>query len=197
MNTPRILVIAALAGAAALAIGGCYTLSMYPLYTQTDLMYDPGLEGVWGDPKALDDDTWEFRRLEGNTYRLIVREEGNRLIVDPAKDGVFQVHLMKLGPHRFLDIYPEEPAGVNSFYSSHVIPAHSFVKVAREGDSLEMSFMDTEWLDTLADGGKLDLKHESRDGVIVLTASTADLQRFILAHVAEAFPKSETAARLQ
>ncbi len=182
-------------------LSGCWTLSMNPLYTEDSLVahdaLDPNLAGVWGNPEKPDAETWQFIEADGNSYRLIIREKEQSLLVNPEVDGVFEAHLLRLGDHMFLDVYPEEPPSVNEFYKAHVIPMHSFMKVKLEGHVLTLSDFDAEWLEEGIEQGTIDIRHERRDEMIVLTASTRDLQALILAHADTAFTRSDVVYRLQ
>jgi hypothetical protein len=91
----------------------------------------------------------------------------------------------------FLDLYPEEPETGSEFYNMHVIPAHSFIRVSLEGHVLRLGFFDLDWLKSNIEENRVTIKHERRDDTIVLTASTEELQRFVLGHVAEAFKFEE------
>jgi hypothetical protein len=102
-------------------------------------------------------------------------------------EGVFEARLLKLGEHMFLDLFPEEPETGHEFYNMHVIPAHSFIRVSLEGHVLRLGFFDLEWLKKNLDQNKVKIKHERRGDTIVLTASTKELQNFVLEHIEEAF----------
>ena len=174
---------------------------MNPLYTDDTLVahdaFNPNLAGVWANPEKPDLGTWQFIEAEGSAYRLIIREKGQSLIVDPEVDGIFEAHLLRLGDHLILDVYPEEPPSVNEFYKAHVIPMHSFMKVTLEGHVLSLADFDSEWLQDGIDTGRIDIRHERRDEMIVLTAPTRDLQALILRHVDEAFEQPDVIYRLQ
>lgn len=155
----------------ALAVCGCVP-SLHPLYTEKELVFDPGLVGRWtGDDKG----TWLFERGddEGKAYRLIYTDD------DGAK-GEFVVHLVQLGKRRFFDCFPEEPKVVeNDFYKMHLMPIHTFMTVVRAGGTLRLSMMDAREL-----AGKIEaqpdlIKHETVDGTLLLTASTAELQALL------------------
>ena len=108
--------------AAALLVGGCWTLSIEPLYTEADIVSEFGLVGVWGDTSGSSDETWTFLMTQEGRYRLITEEED-------APDGVFEAHLVRLGDQLYLDLYPEEPETGNEMYVGHLIPAHSFWRI--------------------------------------------------------------------
>lgn len=187
-------------------VAGCYTLSVHSLYTEDDIVFESRLIGVWGAP-GESDETWEFEQSGDNAYRLVVRNEGveelegekYRLVteIDPVKDGIFEIHLVKLGEYLFMDIYPEEPEIGNELFKAHVIPAHSFVRIKITDDNFSLAFFDAQWLENGIEEGRIFIDHTTRDDFIVLTANTADLQRFILKNIDNAFEDFETIPRLK
>jgi hypothetical protein len=165
--------------AAAALAAGCWTLSINPLYFEEDLVLEPTLVGIWGDPKGDASETWTFEEAEGKTYRLVTQESD-------APDAVFDAHLLMLGGDLYLDLYPEEVEDGNEFQLGHLVPAHSFWKVGLEGDDLTLDCIDTQWLEAKLDSGIVTLDHIRPEDVVVLSASTADLQTFVLTYMDEA-----------
>ncbi len=190
-------------------VAGCYTLSVHSLYTGDDIVFDSRLIGVWGAP-GESNETWTFEKSSGDAYRLVLRNEGleelegdsagekYQLIteIDPVRDGIFEIHLVKLGEYLFLDVYPEEPEIGNELFKAHVIPAHSFARVKIAEDSFSVAFFDTQWLENGIKEGRIFIDHTKRDDMVVLTANTADLQKFILKNIDVAFEDFETVPRL-
>jgi hypothetical protein len=165
-----------------LGMTSCFVLSVHPLYFEKDLVFESGLVGTWGEKEHEKDlsELWIFKKSGDKSYRLIVRDE-------EEGEGKFEAHLLKLGNHMFLDLYPEEPETGSEFYNMHVIPAHSFLRVSLEGHVLRLALFDLDWLKKNIEQNKITIKHERRDDTIVLTASTQELQEFVLKHVEEAF----------
>jgi len=192
----RRAVVGLLLGATALLLGGCWILSLHPLHSDDHLVFEPGLEGVWGDPENPEDGSWQFVGSGGSSYRLVIRE-GNELLVDPARHGIFEAHLVRLGDGLFLDLFPETPEYVSEYYESHVIPAHSFGRLALEGHVLRLALLDADWLKERLRDGEIRLPHEQRGDDLILTASTEELQAFVLAHATEAFDEEDVLYRLQ
>jgi hypothetical protein len=162
-----------------LLLSGCLTPSLHPLYTDTDVLSDPGLVGSWAEDDDDDDESWTFELLEENAYRLTITEDG--------ESAILEAHLLQLGEHLFLDLYPEEMEFASDWYELHLLPVHTFYWVSLQGDLLELAVMDSEWLQDRSDAGELGIRHERRDDTVILTAPTADLQKFILAHVGALF----------
>ena len=165
-----------------LGMTGCFVLSVHPLYFEKDLVFESGLVGTWGEKEHEKDlsELWIFKKSGDKSYQLIIK--------DQDEEGFFEAHLLKLGDYLFLDLYPEEPEESSEFYKMHVIPAHSFILVSLEGHVLQLGFFDLDWLEENIEQNKIIIKHERRDDTIVLTASTEELQEFVLKYVEEAFP---------
>jgi len=83
------------------ALAGCVP-SLNPLYIEKDLVFDPALLGVWGEPNAKE--TWTFEKAGEKKYKLLQTDNDGRT-------GEFEVHLLKLSNHYFLDLYVTEPGG--------------------------------------------------------------------------------------
>ena len=155
---------------------GCIVMSVYPFYTAKDVVFDPALVGAWAEPGATNatDDHWQFEKTEGQAYKLTVVENDKRT--------EFDSHLFKLKGRLFLDLYPRERP-------DNSIPAHYLLKVARIEPALEYSFLDYDWLTKLIEKNPKAIRHtaapdklgESGAGLVV-TADTAELQKFILKH---------------
>lgn len=59
-------------------------------------------------------------------------------------------------------------------------PVHIFMKASIRQDELELHYFDASWLQELIANRQVRIKHEvNRDGNVLLTASTLDLQRFV------------------
>jgi hypothetical protein len=168
------------------------TPSLHPLYTEKELIFEPALLGRW----VLEDDghnktEWTFGKLEGSTYRLMT--------VDDDGAARFEARLLKLGPHLFLDLYPEEPEGKTGFYNLHMVRAHTFLRVKVEDHVLSVSMLDQEWLEKGVETGGLKIAHERVNGGLLLTAPTPELQQFVLkvADNPDAFPETSSFRRVQ
>ncbi len=62
-----------------------------------------------------------------------------------------------------------------------------------EGDVLQIAFLDDDWLRKRIEEGEVNIAHERLGTDILLTASTKDLQMFVLKYAEdkEAFPDPE------
>lgn len=187
----------------AVVLAGCFVPSVNPLYTEKDLVYDPALLGTWGEPK--DEERYIFTRAGEKGYTWTVKE----------KDGSseFDAHLLQLGEHRFLDAMvvrmKGEWKGGNFGRVGYVArPAHLFYTVELTNATLRLGGLHPEWLGKLLKEKPGLIAHEwlkepdaNDESRVLLTASTAELQKFMLKYVsdtnvfftAEPIPKLEAA----
>lgn len=167
------------AGLSLALLTGCVTLSVYPYYTAKDLTFDPALVGAWADPDKTNEDreTWTFEKTEHQTYHLTV--------TDKDEKTEFDAQLFELKNQMFLDCLPRE----RSDYSA---PCHVLLRINRIQPTLEMHLLDFEWLSKLIEKQPKAIRHtliEKAGGKtgdnegLVLTADTAELQKFILKHI--------------
>ena len=186
-------------------LGGCIPVaSLHPLFTQEDLIFEDKLLGTWVDDPNSPETTWEFKRLDEPerageiAYKLIFSDEEDR-------KGSFVAHLVKLENTLFLDLYPSElpwepkdPNKVEWAYNTlFLIPAHTFIKI----DSIEPQLkMRLTVEDNMAELLKEDPKavgHALTKDRLVLTASTKELQAFVLKYADDtrAFPNEIVLSR--
>jgi hypothetical protein len=163
-----------------LLFAGCLPLSVHPLYSDSTVVREPRIVGHWSPVDSNDGDIWQFSQNADSSYRLVVSE--------PDKpDGIFVATVAELGGGKYLDVFPEEPQSGNDFYDLHLIPAHSFYQMRITGDSLSLAYIDPTWFDEETSKGNVTIAHETRKDLIVLTAPTEDLQKFVVEYANKAF----------
>jgi hypothetical protein len=166
-------------------LGSCVP-SLHPLYTDKELVFEEKLLGSWSE----DDQVWQFKKgQEEKSYDLITDEKG--------KKGEFTAFLVKLQDGSktdkekkaagqtllFLDLYPKEPKlEASDFYKFHLLPIHTFIKIEQINPTLKMRVMNPDKLQEMLQDKPDLIKHEVLEDRIVLTASTKQLQKFMLAH---------------
>jgi hypothetical protein len=158
-------------------LAGCVVTSVYPFYTTKDVVFDPALVGTWAETSSTNaaGEHWEFEKAEGQAYKLIIRE--------PEKRTEYDAHLFKLNDGLFLDLYPRDRP-------ENSLPLHYLLKVNRIEQTVEVDMLDYDWLQKLIEREPEAIRHmvvpkklgDSGDGDLVLTAETAQLQKFILKH---------------
>jgi len=169
---------------------GCVR-SVHPLYKQDDIIFDSSLLGAW---TAVDkDSSWQFVKStedkHDQSYRLVVTN-------NDGQPGTFLAHLVTLGEHRFLDLYPVAPKiSNNGFYKLHYQPAHTFIRVERDGDRLSLAPLHIGWVNKylsenpdavthtrVTPSGHPTAMEDAKDRTVLLTAPTAELQQFLKKH---------------
>jgi hypothetical protein len=100
----------------------------------------------------------------------------------------------KLGNSQFVDSYPAAQ-GIDH----HLIRAHIISKIRLEKDSLWVASLESDWLKKMSSAGSLQIQHVMRDNEIILTASTEELQQFVLRYADDpgAFAKADVYARMK
>jgi len=157
----------------AVVLGGCLP-SLHPLYTDQTLVFEEKLTGKWLDGNKI----WEFKKGEEKAYDMRVFD---------GKEGLFKAHLVKLGDMMFLDIFPDDETlkDMQDLYKVHIVPAHTFMKVEQMDPNLVLRMMNPDKVSELLENDPDLLKHEKVDDGIVLTASTEQLQEFMLRYANE------------
>jgi hypothetical protein len=159
--------------AIAFAAGGCVP-TLNSLFTSKDVTYDPALEGTWQNAEA----TWTIQPFDakGGRYRL-------RTEMKDQPPSEWYATLGTIGTNRFLELLPQRPNEIHpkTFYGGHFVQLRSFWKVALAGDTLTLTSMSTQWLETMLKQNKVTIKYEKPEGgMLFLTASTQELQDFVV-----------------
>ena len=167
---------------ALLALAGCVP-SWNPFYTQKDLVFDPALVGTWRPVEAKESskETWAFSKTGDKSYQLAQTDEEGR-------KAIFEVRLFQLNGQRFVDFYLTKVEGdemkVNAWASISLVPAHLLLKVDQVEPSVKLAATNPDWMQKFLNKTPGAISHQVvGDGSIVLTAGTAELQRFVLAHL--------------
>lgn len=186
-------------------LGGCFPIaSLHPLCTQEDLIFEEKLLGTWVDDPNKPETTWQFKRLdepEGageKAYKLIFSDEEGR-------KGSFIAHLGKLENKLFLDLYPSElpwePKDPNKLEWAYntllLIPVHTFIRIDSIGPQLKMRLTVEDQMEELLKENPTAVRHASTEDRLVLTASTKELQAFVLKYAddSRAFPNEMVLSR--
>ena len=169
----------------AVVLGGCIPVaSVHCLYTKETAVFEEKLLGTWVQEPNKPKTIWEFTRDDkepNNVYKLIFTDE-------EGKKGSFVVVMVKLQDKLFLDAYPSEvpwemddPNQMKWPYDSFfLIPAHTFIKVDAIEPQLKLRVTMDDKLDELLKEYPNAIEHILIDDRLVLTASTKELQAFVL-----------------
>ena len=177
-------------------VAGCGPiLSLNPLFTKENVVFDEKLLGAWRGDANDPNLSLEFTRLDESSvgdlpkelagessriYRLTLSEKGDR-------KGVLVACLVKLGQRRFLDIFPDRfPSGESDedqmklgFNASFFLRSHMLARVDAIGDRLDIHLMDDEGFKKLVEAEPKAVAYATTEDGPLLTASVKELQEFV------------------
>jgi hypothetical protein len=189
MRMPRICIVLPIAALAAF-LSSCATYSLHPFYKPDETTLEPGLVGMWTE----DDTKITIAAKKEGTYEAEVADMGSHSAVR------YKVRLIRVGNKLFADAILEELDGRNSDLPYGVEALHFLTKLSLNGDTLGMALLNHDWLIKQFDAKKISVAHEYMDenanpgdSSILLTASPADLQKFIqqIADTPDAFEEPD------
>ncbi|MCH7556007.1 MAG: hypothetical protein IIB56_00960 [Planctomycetes bacterium] len=168
----------------AVLLGGCVpVMSLHSLYTKENVVFEEKLLGTWVDDPNGPEVIWEFTHIDEpkNAYKLIFSD-------DKGKKGSFVAHLVKLENSLFLDVFPDEfpcdtedPNKTDWLYNVFfLVPVHTFIKIDSIEPQLKMRLTDDDKMAELLKEDPNAVKHTSIEDRFILTASTKELQAFVL-----------------
>ncbi len=164
------------------AITVCCAPSLHPIYTEDDIIYDPALIGTW---LGEDDEILAIRQHDAldNAYLMTYTDSDGDI-------GEFDARLVDIEGYTFLDVYPIPNEQSEDDHSQYLlIPTHGNVMVTQIEPDFIFVVMDEEWLADYLEDNPDALKHEyanydpSDQGRLIVTASTEDLQAFLIEHI--------------
>jgi hypothetical protein len=152
---------------------GCLP-SLNGVYTKDDLVFDTKILGFWKQDKSPA--TWDFSRRDDTSYNLVYTDQAGR-------SGRFIAHLCRVEDTLLLDLYPEkDDVDAAVFYKYHLLPIHTIYQVKLTSPTLELVSLDLNWLKKVLTEEPKALAHSTLNEQKLVTASTKDLQKFLMAH---------------
>jgi hypothetical protein len=163
----------ALLGPVLLLTGCGDLLSLHPLYTDRDRVFDLAVEGRW----ETDDDVLTVSR-EDDAYTVTLQSKK-----DPSERSQYEIHLVDIKGVRFADLLPAEGIG------------HMFLKVRVAEGQLHLAFLDSEWLRQRVPHEQAEVAKGEKQAV--LTAPTPELRKLVEQYALEpkAYDKQEVVYR--
>jgi hypothetical protein len=141
----------------ALITSGCGDLlSLHPLYTEQDRVFDAALEGRWEN----DDNLLTVMR-DGAAYEVTLQSKGA-----PEERQQYEMRLVDIAGVRMADLLP-----------TGGMLGHMFVKVRVSGGELRIAFFDSEWLRERVPHEDVRVAKGNRQAV--LTVSTAEVRKLV------------------
>jgi len=185
---------------------GCIP-SLHPLYTKDKLVMKESVMGVWktqvdstadkNSKSIMYNSEWHFMPHNGESYTLIYYDS-------EGMPGVFEAHLLRLNEEYFFNFQPiESHEGIdrqkfNEFEALHYYPANTFAKVTFEGEGMSISMLNGSFVERLLENNRIRIKHEKVKDHYILTASSDELQKFVLKYsdTEDAFSDAEVLTKV-
>jgi hypothetical protein len=166
---------------AALFLSGCIP-SVNPYYTDEDVVFDKRLLGEWQEKDTNGEpEIWKFEKFGNDAFRLTTTDRN-------GKRGEFNAHLFKLRHELFLDLIASScdfATNQADLVAASMFRGHLLLLVPQIEPDLELAMTDFDWLQKYLDEHPKSLAHHNEDKAVLLTASTRELQRFVLKHLGE------------
>jgi hypothetical protein len=168
--------------------------TLHPIFTTKDIVYDPKFIGTW---KTENQGTKGFVIITNlavdNSIELpekisTIKQKGY-LISYQDEDGKateqYIAFLARIGKHLYFDYFPADKKDnktIDEFFASHFVKMHTSYRVDISKDSsFELSQLDEIYVTKLINEKKIRISHEKdANGNIVITASTDELQQYII-----------------
>ena len=165
--------LAALALALAISASGCY-VALHPLVTKDVQVFEPTLVGTWEEKGAANPEVWVFKpdsAPQPETYIVEITDQSSSPFSDEKPKPVtasFGGRLGRFGDLLVLEILPDRekalgPLKQHGFLLSSLVPAHTFLRVRLEGESLTLMTVDTAWMAKAIDSKAIQIAHEHVD----------------------------------
>ena len=164
-------------------LSGCIITSFNPFYTKSDLIVNETLYGNWIGQKSI----LTIEKLGESSYQINYKDCEDPINAPNDYSSCtmadFTGNLMKLEDNFYLNLSPRSYVNSdNLFLGFHIKAAHSLAKINIEKTYLEIRLISYAWMTSHLEKNKNALDHIKIDNVITLTASTSELQEFILKH---------------
>lgn len=182
-----------------IVITGCGVPSVHPLYEKEDLITQESFNGEWKSPDenssyvvSLIEDLQKegelknFFNVENDSTNLGIeisfdddeQQYKNLYLIKAEEDGeknLYLAGLLKLNENFYLDFYKWD---FEEDYFSH--PVHIFVKAEISDQKIILHQFKESFIKELIENRQLRIKHEEAMNRFLLTASTQELQDFII-----------------
>ncbi|HLF35299.1 MAG TPA: hypothetical protein VI583_13735 [Cyclobacteriaceae bacterium] len=169
-------------------ISSCTVFSVHPLYTDSNVVREDKLIGLWREFDEGDAYV-EINPLHPPAYSLTYWEDEDTLR--------FDIHYLKVGNYYFIDLYPDADF-ITEMLMDNYFPVHSFLKIELSDKGMYVYMFNGEKMIQLFKQNRIRLKHElinlsgkeynigeirglkDNRNCVLITAETEDLQKFIL-----------------
>ncbi len=195
-------------------LGGCVPiLSLHPLFTEENVVFEEKLLGTWVDDSDPPELTWEFARLDPTAVESLQEQFGDQVkkfyrlnITDQeGRKGSLAACLVKLKDRQFLDVFPDKfPSGETDMEEAKLmynafffVSAHTFLRVDSIGKELTLRLTVEDRFKELLEANPDAVEFTRVDDRSILTASTKKLQAFVVKYAGDErlFPGDITLVR--
>jgi hypothetical protein len=159
-------------------------LSLNPWYSEKELVLEPGFAGTWllldTDNKPQDQQGWKFVQDIDKGYTVSYE--------DPEQPGVrevWELRLFRMNGQLFADMVQLTSKFKDTDLAENFIPGHMVGTVKLDADKISMRFLDDEWTTKAVKANAALISHAMAQNSAVLTAGTAELREFALAHAGD------------
>ncbi len=182
---------------------GCKTrlfqVSIHPFFDATDAPGD--VTGRWLQ-EGKEAEGLDFVPAGENEWRVDIFEAKDGGEEQESSGGV--VRFGRLSGALYWDMTAEKSASTGDLAKELLLELHSVARVRLNGDTMELAFLDPEWMSEALAHGRVDLAHfreseDDDDHSMILTAPTNELEAFLQTYgdVPEAFSEPEVYHRVQ
>ena len=149
-------------------LAGCVT-SVYPTYSDEDVIFDPALLGAWTNEDSSE--IYLVSQVAGRGYRVVMIEED-------CERTTLEMYLAQIGGSKFVDIsYADRDSDALS------LQTHLMFRFEQVGSAVTLRSISPKWLREYLEENPHAIEHlTTRDDQIVITARTPDLQAFQREH---------------
>lgn len=136
-----------------------------------------------GNAKNRSEDKDQMSKEERYFFNPQLRKYYQIRILTEKDTCVLDGRLSKLQGHYFLDVIPNEQEldkRLESYISGLILRTHGFFKLDLSGGELKVNAIEYDDFEDLLKNKKIRIEHIERDGEIIISAKTSDIQKFLV-----------------
>jgi len=167
--------------------------TLHPIFMVKDIVYEPKLLGKWKTENQGNKGFAVITNLAADNSielpeKIATIKQKGYFVSYQNEDGEtteqYIAFLARIGRHIYFDYYPAEKKTDkkgDEFFTSHFIKMHTSYRVDISTAGFELNQLDESYVTKLIDEKKIRISNEKdADGNTIITASTEELQQYIL-----------------
>ena len=172
-----------------LLLAGCDLTTLHPIFTPSDLVLENRILGKWQNS----DHRFQLEpatQIQADDLPASLKNFRNKFYLFTKDERKSMAFLVKIGKHYFLDLYPIEgnaERSIDPFYWQHKIKMHTIYRLdILNPSSLRMQGLEDSYVKDMITNKQIKISYtmvrnsDSDEESILLTASTKELQQFLL-----------------